>query len=395
MMQGDRSPPRLLTLVAIAGLAALTMNIFLPSLTSISAWYGADYALAQLAISAYLAATAVLQIIIGPLSDRFGRRPIMLGGIIIFILASIGCLIAPGIYSFLAFRMIQATIATGMVLSRAIIRDMVEPSEAASMIGYVTMGMSLAPMIGPAIGGWLDHLIGWQSSFIILLVCGFGVLALVWFDLGETNRHPSPSFAAQFRAYPELIRSRRFWGYTLTATFSAGVFFSFLGGAPCVAETLFGLTPASSGMYFALVSIGYMFGNFLSGRFSQSIGFNQMMIYGATTSIVGVIISLGLFSSGIIHPLSLYLPMLIVAVGNGLTLPNANAGIVSVRPQLAGSASGLGGAVNIAGGAGIAAITGAMMSDGTGIWPLLGMMGLSSLLAILSANIVMRLVPRA
>jgi len=133
----------------------------------------------------------------------------------------------------------------------------------------------------------------------------------------------------------------------------------------------------------------------LSGRFSQSIGFNQMMIYGATTSIVGVIISLGLFSSGIIHPLSLYLPMLIVAVGNGLTLPNANAGIVSVRPQLAGSASGLGGAVNIAGGAGIAAITGAMMSDGTGIWPLLGMMGLSSLLAILSANIVMRLAPRA
>ena len=394
-MQADRSPPRLLTLVAIAGLAALTMNIFLPSLTSISAWYGADYALAQLAISAYLAATAVLQIIIGPLSDRFGRRPVMLGGIVIFILASIGCLIAPGIYSFLAFRMIQATIATGMVLSRAIIRDMVEPSEAASMIGYVTMGMSLAPMIGPAIGGWLDHLIGWQASFIILLVCGFGVLALVWVDLGETNRHPTPSFAAQFRAYPELIRSRRFWGYTLTATFSAGVFFSFLGGAPFVAETLFGLTPASSGMYFALVSIGYMFGNFLSGRFSQSIGFNQMMIYGATTSIVGVIISLGLFSSGIIHPLSLYLPMLIVAVGNGLTLPNANAGIVSVRPQLAGSASGLGGAVNIAGGAGIAAITGAMMSDGTGIWPLLGMMGLSSLLAILSANIVMRLVPRA
>jgi DHA1 family bicyclomycin/chloramphenicol resistance-like MFS transporter len=393
-MQADRSPPRLLTLVAIAGLAALTMNIFLPSLTSISAWYGADYALAQLAISAYLAATAVLQIIIGPLSDRFGRRPVMLGGIVIFILASIGCLIAPGIYSFLAFRMIQATIATGMVLSRAIIRDMVEPSEAASMIGYVTMGMSLAPMIGPAIGGWLDHLIGWQASFIILLVCGFGVLALVWVDLGETNRHPTPSFAAQFRAYPELIRSRRFWGYTLTATFSAGVFFSFLGGAPFVAETLFGLTPASSGMYFALVSIGYMFGNFLSGRFSQSIGFNQMMIYGATTSIVGVIISLGLFSSGIIHPLSLYLPMLVVAVGNGLTLPNANAGIVSVRPQLAGSASGLGGAVNIAGGAGIAAITGAMMSDGTGIWPLLGMMGLSSLFAILSANIVMRLAPR-
>lgn len=383
-----------MTLVAIAGLAALTMNIFLPSLTSISAWFGADYALAQLAISGYLATTAVLHVIIGPLSDRFGRRPIMLWGIVIFIFASIGCLLAPDIYSFLFFRMIQATIATGMVLSRAIIRDMVEPAKAASMIGYVTMGMSLAPMIGPAIGGWLDHLIGWQASFGILLIAGLGVLVLVWKDLGETNYHRSTSFSAQFRAYPHLLRSRRFWGYTITASFSAGVFFSFLGGAPFVAETLFGLTPAGSGMYFALVSIGYMFGNFLSGRYSQAFGFNHMMLYGASTSLLGVGLSLVLFSSGLNHPLSLYLPMLVVAIGNGLTLPNANAGMVSVRPHLAGSASGLGGAINIAGGAGIAAITGALMAVETGIWPLLVMMGLSSIFAMMTAAIVMRLVPR-
>ena len=152
------------------------MNIFLPSLTSISDWYDADYALAQLAISAYIATTAMLQILIGPLSDRYGRRPVIIGALVIFILASIGCLLATDIYTFLAFRMIQAAIATGLVLSRAIIRDIAEPAKAASMIGYVTMGMSLAPMIGPALGGWLDHLFGWQASFAILLAAGAGAL---------------------------------------------------------------------------------------------------------------------------------------------------------------------------------------------------------------------------
>ncbi|MEX0971185.1 MAG: multidrug effflux MFS transporter [Paracoccaceae bacterium] len=383
-----RTPPRLLTLVAVAGLAALTMNIFLPSLTSISAWYEADYALAQLAISAYIATTAVLQILIGPLSDRYGRRPVIIGALVIFILASIGCLFAPDIYTFLVFRMIQAAIATGMVLSRAIIRDIAEPAKAASMIGYVTMGMSLAPMIGPALGGWLDHLFGWQASFAILLAGGAAVLALVWVDLGETNAHRSSSFAAQFRAYPQLLTSRMFWGYTITATFSAGVFFSFLGGAPYVAETLFGLTPASSGMYFALVSLGYMGGNFLAGRYSQAVGFNKMITLGARCSFVGVLVAVGLFGFGVNHPMSLYLPMLVVAVGNGMSLPNANAGMISVQPHLAGSASGLGGAINMGGGAMMAAITGMLMELGAGIWPLLGAMGASALLALICAALM-------
>src|SRR5690606_28801678 len=131
--------------------------------------------------------------------------------------------------SFLVIRMLQASVVSGLVLSRAIIRDVVDTDQAASMIGYVTMGMTIAPMLGPALGGVLDEMFGWQSTFVALFLAGLAVLALAAADLGETNQHRSKSMLRQFGAYPELARSRRFWGYTLTATFASGAFFSFLG----------------------------------------------------------------------------------------------------------------------------------------------------------------------
>ena len=139
----------------------------------------------------------------------------MLGCFAIFLAATVGCMLAPSIEVFLGFRLLQATIASGFALSRAIVRDMVPTDQAASLIGYVTMGMSLMPMVGPMIGGFLDESFGWQSVFVFTFVVRRAVtLALIWADLGETNRAPSASFAAQFRAYPELFRSRRFWGYS-------------------------------------------------------------------------------------------------------------------------------------------------------------------------------------
>lgn len=376
------TPPHVITLVLLASISALNMNIFLPSLPGMAAYFDADYGFMQLAISAYLGITAVLQLIIGPLSDRFGRRPVLLGGLSIFLLATLGCIFSPNVGVFLFFRMIQGSVAAGMVLSRAIVRDMVEPWEAASMIGYITMGMSLVPMIGPVIGGYLDQNFGWQSSFTLVLVFGALVLWLVWADLGETNSQKSASFKAQFKAYPELIRSRRFWGYALSAGFASGAFFAFLGGAPFVAIELLGLDPAQMGLYFVFISMGYMSGNFLAGRFSNVVGLNRMMFFGSVVAVFGMVLAISLWSMGLQHPLSFFGSIMFVGLGNGMTLPNANAGIVSVRPHLAGSASGLGGAVMIGGGAGLSAITGAMLTIETGAWPLLFMMLGSSLLAV-------------
>ena len=376
------SPPHVLTLVALASIGALNMNMFLPSLPGMAAYFEADYAVVQLAVSGYLAATAGLQLVIGPLSDRYGRRPVMLGALGLFLAATLGCLTAATIETFLAFRLLSAAIVSGLVLSRAMVRDMVGPAQAASMIGYVTMGMSMAPMIGPTIGGALDQLFGWRAPFTLLLLGGGFVLWLAWRDMGETHHHPSDGFMAQFRAYPDLARSRRFWGYAATAACASGAFFAFLGGSPYVASEVLRLSPAASGFWFGALASGYALGNFLSGRFTATVGMNAMMLTGALVAAAGVTTSLWLFSHGHATAFGFFGPLSMVGLGNGMTLPSANAGMVSVRPRLAGSASGLGGALTIGGGAALSALAGALLEPGTGPYPLLWVMLCSSLCAI-------------
>ncbi|MEM9642750.1 MAG: multidrug effflux MFS transporter [Pseudomonadota bacterium] len=382
--------PSIVTLVLISGLGALNMNIFLPSLPSMAVYFQADYTLVQLAISGYLGVTAVLQLLIGPLSDRYGRRPVMIASLWVFLISTLGCYLATDITTFLVFRMLQAAVATGLALSRAVVRDMVSADKAASMIGYVTMGMALVPMVGPIIGGQLDELYGWHSSLILTAVFGGMVLLVVWRDMGETNTHKSASFGAQFRAYPELVTSRRFWGYAMGAAFASGAFFAFLGGGPYVASVVLNMDPGELGLYFGLIALGYMLGNFFSGRFAERTGVNEMMLLGGIVSSVGLLCGCLLFAIGYATPLTLFGAIGIVGIGNGLTLPSANAGMVSVRPHLAGSASGLGGALMIGGGAALSAITGALLGPETGAWPLLLMMLLSSVLCTATAMYVIR-----
>jgi DHA1 family bicyclomycin/chloramphenicol resistance-like MFS transporter len=241
------------------------------------------------------------------------------------------------------------------------------------------------------LGGYLDEALGWQSVFAATLVAGAAALALIWADLGETNRSPSSSFAAQFRAYPELARSRRFWGYALTAAFASGAFFAFLGGGPWVATEVLDMSPAELGFYFGFIAFGYMFGNFLSGRYASRVGLNGMMMCGALVATAGMTLALMLLALGFAHPISFFGAILFVGLGNGLLLPSANAGIVSVRPHLAGSASGLGGALMIGGGALLSVLAGAMLGPETGAWPLLWVMFACSALCIVSTLYVMHI----
>ena len=194
--------------------------------------------------------------------------------------------------------MIQSAIAAGIALSRAIVRDMVPAEEAASLIGYVTMGMSLMPMLGPVIGGLLDEAFGWQAVFGFTFIVGLMVLAVIWADLGETNLTRSASFAAQLRTYPALFRSRRFWGYSATAALASGTFFAFLGGGPWVASVLLGMSPAELGIHFGFIAVGYMAGNFGSGRYAGRVGLQGMMLIGGLVAAGGVLLAMGLFAWG-------------------------------------------------------------------------------------------------
>jgi DHA1 family bicyclomycin/chloramphenicol resistance-like MFS transporter len=385
----DRStPPHILTLILLAGISALAMNIFLPSLPGMTAYFDTEYGLIQLSVALYLAVNAGLQVIMGPISDRIGRRPVILGGMGIFLLATLGCIFAPNILIFLTFRMIQATVVVAMVLSRAVVRDMVPEAQAASMIGYVTMGMAVVPMIGPAIGGVLDQVFGWKANFWALFILGAGVFWLTWRDLGETAPLSGRSLTQQFREYPELLTSPRFWGYSMAAALASGAFFAYLGGAPFVGDRVFGLDPATLGLYFGAPAIGYFAGNFISGRFSVRIGINRMVLWGTLFNAGGIGLNLLLFYAGLGTPLTFFGLMTLMGLGNGMLIPNATAGALSVRPHLAGTASGLSGAMMIGGGAALSALAGALLGPGTGAFPLLWIMLSTAVGAIVAIGVV-------
>lgn len=387
----DRTtPPHILTLVLLAGLSALTMNIFLPSLPGMAAWFDAPYALMQLSVALYLGLSAVLQIIIGPISDRYGRRRVLIWSMALFLVATVGTLLAPTAEIFLAFRMAQAVVAAAMVLSRAVVRDMVADAEAASMIGYVTMGMSIVPMIGPVIGGFLDEWFGWQANFALLLVAGIAVLWLTVADLGETATLRKISLGEQMRSYPALLSSQRFWGYALCAAFASGSFFAYLGGAPFVGTEVFGLSSSEIGALFALTAVGYAFGNFIAGRFSVRLGMNRMVLLGTLAVTLGMGLLALLTLAGLRHPVLFFGLTITMGLGNGMTLPNANAGLLSIRPELAGTASGLGGAIMIGGGAGLAALAGALLKPGATELPLVLLMFASAVASLLAIVWVIR-----
>lgn len=385
MKYAATSPPGMFTLVLVTGLSVLSLNMFLPSLLNIANDFQTDYALVSFSVTGYLAATAALQLIMGPLSDRFGRRPVMLFGLVIFVLASLGCMLSSNIGVFLFFRVMQGAISSAWVVSLAIIRDISPERETASRIGYVSMAMAIAPMLGPIFGGLLDELFGWRSNFLVFAVLGTVVFSICWFDLGETNRSPSETIVRQFKAYPELFRSRRFWGYTLCIMFSTGAFYVFLAGVPLVAETFLALSPTRLGFYMGTITAGFTLGCYLSGRYTMRYQLTSMMITGRVVACVGLMAGLALFFGGFVHVASLFGATVFVGLGNGLTMPSANAGALSVRPRLAGSASGLKGALTVGGGAVLSSITGIILTKQHGAYQLLGLMLFCALMGLIAA----------
>ena len=388
--RGDRfldrtTPAHIATLVCLTAVASMNMNVFLPSLPGMAEYFDAPYPVLQLSVSAYLLGSALLQVIAGPLSDKFGRRPIILWGFGIFIVATIGCALAPTVEVFLGFRMMQAAVVVGMAISRASIRDTLPPAKAASLIGYVTMGMAIAPMFAPMFGGFLDELFGWQATFVFLALLGVATFVLTWFDLGETAAKTDNSVFQQFKEYPSLLKSRRFWAYSMTLAFATGSYFAFLGGGPFVGSVIYGLSPTALGLAFAAPALGYAAGNFLAGRYSVRVGLSRMINLGISTVMFGLGAVITAFYLGFDSVTVFFVSMVFVGLGNGMTIPNATSAMLSVRPELAGSASGLGGALMIGGGASLTAYAGTMLDAEAGALPLLWLMFASAAISAVLA----------
>lgn len=381
--------PSIAILVAISAVNPLAMNIYLPSMPRLVDFFATTMSEVQLTLSLYLAAVALAQIAIGPLSDRFGRRPVLLWGLGIFLAGSIICVFAQSISVFLVGRILQAAGGcAGIVLGRAIVRDLFDRRRAASMIGYVTMGMAVAPMVGPAIGGVLDQAFGVVAISIFVTAIGLAVTLAAVVNLHETNHYRmSGGVGELFRNFGTLMRIPAFWAYALTAAFTSITFFAFLGGGPFIASELLDMSPSEYGLYFMLVAAGYIVGNWFSGRYASSAGVLRMITSGNLMLLAAIAAIAAFFAAGYIHPLSLFGPIFFVGIANGICLPSSIAGAVSVRPDLAGAASGLAGSMQIGFGAIASALVGWLLSGvlwpGT-IWPLVLIMALACVATLIS-----------
>ena len=371
--------PSMLMLVLLASISALAMNSFLPSLPNMAEHFGSSTALMGLSVGVYLGTSAIFQILVGPLSDRIGRRTVSLWALIIFSVVSISCVYAPNTFVFMCLRALQAIAACTFVVARAIVRDTTETQASGSKIAYISMGTAICPMFGPALGGLLDGWFGWEANFWFIGGLGIFILLIAYFDLGETVPENTQGFRQQFSEYPELLLSRRFWGYCLASAFGAGAFFAYLGGGPFVGSIVYNLSPEMLGLYFGAPAIGYFFGNFLSGRFTILFGIDAMILWGLWIIFSGLSLSMVCSYVGYGTVETFFGFMIFVGLGNGLTIPNATAGMLSVRPHLAGTASGLGGAMMIAIGAALSTLAGAFLIPGSNEMPLLMLMWFSSL----------------
>ena len=371
--------PSMLMLVLLASISALAMNSFLPSLPNMAEHFGSSTALMGLSVGVYLGTSAIFQILVGPLSDRIGRRTVSLWALIIFSVVSISCVYAPNTFVFMFLRALQAIAACTFVVARAIVRDTTETQASGSKIAYISMGTAICPMFGPALGGLLDGWFGWEANFWFIGGLGIFILLIAYFDLGETVPENTQGFRQQFSEYPELLLSRRFWGYCLASAFGAGAFFAYLGGGPFVGSIVYNLSPEMLGLYFGAPAIGYFFGNFLSGRFTIRFGIDAMILWGLWIIFSGLSLSMVCSYVGYGTVETFFGFMIFVGLGNGLTIPNATAGMLSVRPHLAGTASGLGGAMMIAIGAALSTLAGAFLIPGSNEMPLLMLMWFSSL----------------
>lgn len=367
--------------------------MFLPSLSNIAREFEVEYWIVNLSIAGYLAISAVLQIIMGPLSDRWGRRPILLAAMAIFVVASVGCWLSANIWMFLGFRMLQSAVIAGMALSRAVIRDMAPPKEAARMMGYVAMVMALAPMLGPVVGGLIDQAFGWRVTFFVFAALGLLVFVMAWVDLGETNKNTSETFLQQFKTYPELFGPGLFWGHVICQSCSVGAFYVFLAGAPLVGEVAFGLSPVQVGIGMGAITGGFVVGNFFTGQYALKYSLGSMMVAGRIVAVLGVGAGLIVMMFGYLQPVVLFGSVVFIGVGNGLTLPASNSGAMSVKPELAGSASGLSGAVVVAAGAILTFGTGAVLNETSGAYVLMTILMAVNVLGLISAMYVRAVEP--
>jgi DHA1 family bicyclomycin/chloramphenicol resistance-like MFS transporter len=365
------APPPAWLLVLITAVGPFSLQIIVPAIPGLAGSFSVPQATAQLSLTVYLLGVALGQLLYGPLSDRYGRRPMAIAGLAVFLVASALGTAASSITGLVAARALQALGAcAGMVLARAMIRDCYPRDRSASVMAYVFMGMTVAPMIAPVIGALLDEAFGWRALFVLPGLAGLALFVAVLARLPETLRREGGathgSFGDVVAASAGLLRSPAFGVYAGCFATSSAVFFAFLGGAPFVVVRGLGLPATAYGIAFAVISVSYAAGNFVTARLAVRLGVRRLLVAGTALTFAAAAAALVMVLALPPSILNLFGPAMLMAFGNGIAQANAMAGAVSVRPQAAGAASGLAGAIQMAAGAG-ATVAVAALETGSGV----------------------------
>ena len=368
----DSGSPNTIVLIAIVSalvaFGAAASDVYLPSLPSMAAGLKTSPGLVQQSLTVFLFFFAISQLIYGPLSDRFGRRAVLLFGVAIFLVASVACAYAQSIEALLVFRVIQAFGAcSGAVIGRAVVRDLYGPEGSARILAYVAMTMMLTPILAPILGAWLEVTFGWRANFFFIAAFATCVLIAVIAALPETipTRDRAALKVTHISGnYLTLLSDSRFLGYSLAATFGFCGIWAFITASSFVLIDLVGLSPGRYGVMFALMSCGFAIGSFASARVSQRIGIDRTIVCGIALYVVGAFSLNGFAFAGILTAMTIEVPTIMMSAGHGLILANCQAGAIGPFPRMAGTASAMLGFLIMSGSSLVGALVAALY-DGT------------------------------
>ena len=374
-----------LLLAMLTALGPLSMDMYLPSLPDIAHVLGAPVARTQLTISSYLIGFAVGQMIYGPLSDRYGRRPVLLAAVALYLASTLACAAAQSVDLLIAARLLQGISGSGaIVLARAIVRDVYSGVQAARELSLMGSISATAPIVAPMIGGVLQAGFGWRANFICMSVGGLIALLVAARLLPETlrpnNRAGSLSFFSMARGYGTVARHGGFLVYLGIITTTYAGLFAWVSGASVVLQGVYGLSAVTFGFTFALGAAGYMLGAMLATRLVLRLGLDRTIGVGVVVITAGGL-SLALAVATGVPGLWLVAAMALYLAGVGLAMPQAMAGALTPFPDRAGTAASLMGLVQQAVAAIAAGVLGAYLVKSA--WPVTGVVVAMSCLTFL------------
>lgn len=339
-----RRPP-LLLIVALTASGTMAMHILVPALPAMAGDLHISAGQAQLTITIYLIGLAIGQLLHGPLSDRFGRRPVLIAALAVYTLASVAALLAQGAATLILARVFQSLGGcAGLVLGRAVIRDTLPAREAASQLALVNLVMSLSPAGAPLVGGLVTSAFGWRAIFVLLTFLGAATLVAAWFLLPETaepGRKGSGGFAAMLRSYPRLLRSARFRGYTIAGASSTTAFYAFMAASPFIFVDVLHQPTERVGVYYLVLMLGLSLGSILANRLVMRINADRLLRAAISVAGVGAICLLAVTLTGHLSVASVLVCMFVFMLGAGTASPLALTAAISTQPGIVGAASGL------------------------------------------------------